>query len=70
MRRVPYIYIKGKSKEVVYICPKCFCEIQRDLYILQDYCPTCGHPINRTSLSIMKVYKLIDKDMLRHFIDK
>lgn len=68
MRRVPYIKID--NRDVHYICPRCKHEIQRDLYILNDYCPTCEHPINKISKSMIETYSLVDKEMLKHFIDK
>ena len=69
MRRIPYIYLSNNNKQVHYICPKCRHEIPRDLYKLQEWCPSCDHPINRIAKNIMKAYELLDKELFDYFID-
>jgi uncharacterized CHY-type Zn-finger protein len=67
MRRVPYVKIVNKS--IYYLCPKCGSILPRDLYVIQDWCPVCDHPLNRTSSGMMKFYKLVDKQFYEIFID-
>ena len=67
MRRIPFIFI-DKNNKVHYQCPKCKNLIPRDLYRLQDWCPVCEHPLNRTAKNIMKAYELVDKEMFNYFI--
>lgn len=68
MRRIPYIKII--NKQVEYICPRCKQIIPRDLYMLQENCPNCNLAINKVAKTIMKVYKILDREFYEHFIYK
>lgn len=66
LRRIPYIKIT--SNEVIYICPQCKKEIPRDLYLMIEDCPTCNSSLNKTCKTMLKVYKEVDVDLYKHFI--
>lgn len=67
MRRIPFILVK--EGRLMYLCPQCKKVIPRDLYVLQNWCPSCESRLNQTAKSIMKVYKDLDKEFYKHFID-
>ena len=66
MRRIPFIYVK--ENKVQYVCPCCKHIIPRDLYKLNELCPTCGNYINRYAKTIKKVYKIVDEEFYKYFI--
>ena len=66
MRRIPFVLVK--NKRIYYVCPKCKNIIPRDLYKICDECTSCMHPLNKDAKSLLKFYKIYDKELYELFI--